>query len=228
MYSAKAQDLLTFTSKTQSANVELPFNGESRHSRSGTRKVSYVTPALIPRTRWYIKQEENTYTSSIPIEAESTFYTNLLNGFASTFQHAGKNIHIVMRNFQAFQGGSLEFLHHGDALSNRFIIRMKNDEEITLHSRCGSDFVTHTERNKSTVDIPTRCAIYSPKRLFARGVGIKKEKKEEEVIRITQNKIKERMNKTIHSWEEGLEQLSNRNTTLSRYITLGLYSITTQ
>ena len=95
------------------------------------------------------------------------------------FEYLGKIVKLVSRTIQVWEGVTVEFLDNKKHLEDHFIIKLENDLEIQLHTRCNKEEMTRRIENNTHISIPLQCAAVAPDRIFLRAMAIRRETKAE-------------------------------------------------
>ena len=174
---ADAQTLTTLASRAQSAILEIKFEGESGLCRDAIREVKFVTsvPLMSNRKDYCDAGIENVFKECNPElrEEGSIFLVNPYNDFHHTMIQSGKEVKMVTRTFQVYEGTTLVFERSRNHMEDIFTIFLQNQDSISATTWCDGQWSQITITNGSRLLNPLQCGIYSPYNLFFRRVDVR-------------------------------------------------------
>ena len=172
--------MITTMSKAQGMKINLLFTEGSRHCSEARKRVSFITAQpLIKGASNYIEEDEDIFISTASSEKGTRFYVNPYNRFKTEFEYLGKNIKLVSRTIQVWDGVTVEFKENKNHLEDHFIIKLENDLDIQLSTRCGEEETVRRIENNTHISIPLECAEYAPGKIFLCSMAISREAKSE-------------------------------------------------
>jgi len=222
LLSSDAQTVSTLIAKSQSAEVEVSFEGNTGQCKDAEREVRWITPVpKMVNAINYSKLEEDVFTRCTPElgEMDSAFLINEHKDFQKSIVQDGRVIQMVNKTFQVFEGTSLKFEKSDNKMEDVFTITFAHHNAISATTWCDGEFTDITIKNGSRFRNPLQCGTFSPFHLFYRAADVRAEKPRREgkgllmremnsgglVVTVEDNEVQKELNDTRVSFTTGVE-----------------------
>ena len=169
-------------------------------------------------------------------EEDSTFLVNPYNDFHHTTVQSGKEVKMVTRTFQVFNGVTLMFEPSRNKMEDIFTVVLQKQKSIEATTYCDGQWKYQvTISNGSRLRNPLQCGIYSPYNLFFRGIDVRADNEERDgkmlerkinsaglEVTVESNDVVREVNATLQAQNEGAPEVTTARYSTTTYILMGV------
>ena len=165
----------------------------------------------------------------------STFLVNPYNNFHHTIIQSGKEVKMITRTFQVYDGTTLVFEPSRNKMEDIFTVFLQKQESIEATTWCDGQWNQVTISNGSRLLNPLQCGIYSPYNLFFRGVDVRADNEERTgkmldqkinsaglEVTIESKDVEKEVNATLLAHNEGTPEAASAGYSTTTYILNGM------